>query len=107
MRLPKRLTPHTVSVAAFLGEGARGSIWAAPVTVSNVYVEDVQEVVRDSQGAEVVSRGKVFFNVADAPAEGSKVTTWAGATRESTATVFKVSVFDHPSAASHAVAYLK
>jgi len=105
--LPGLLTPHKVTVKAFEGEGANGPIFGTPVVVENVYVEDVHELVLDNDGAEVVSKGKVFFNLADAPSEGSLITTWAGTVRERESVAFKVAVFDHPNAASHAVAYLR
>lgn len=105
--LPGLLTPHSVTVAGFEGEGANGPVFSEPVTVSPVYVEDVHELVLDDDGAEVVSKGKVFFNLADAPTEGSLITTWVGTDRERESVVFRVAVFDHPNAASHAVAYLR
>ena len=107
MRLPRGLTPHSVVVKRLAGEGPNGPVWDDPTQVDHVYVEDVQEIVVDSAGAEIVSRGKVFFNLDDTPTEGSLITVWAGTARATEATAFKVTVFDHPGAASHAVAYLK
>lgn len=107
MRLPGLLTPHVVTVKLYAGEGANGAVFGAPKRVDRVYVEDVTEVVLDDTGAEVVSRGKVFFNLSDAPVKGSLVTTWTGTAFERESVAFKVAVLDHEAAASHAVAYLR
>jgi len=107
MTLPGLLTPHKVTVKAFAGEGANGPIFETPQVVEGVYVEEVHELVLNNDGAEVVSKGKVFFNLTDAPSEGSLITTWAGTVRERESVAFRVSIFDHPNAASHAVAYLR
>lgn len=107
MRLPRLLTPHKVRVAYFLGEGPSGPLWGEPEEVSGVYVEDVQELVLDDSGAEIVSKGKVYFPPETAPTEGSRVTVWQGTRRERESTVVRVSWFDHPRGAPHAVAYLR
>lgn len=107
MRLPRVWTPHTVTVSELHGEGALGQIWSTPATVPNVYVEESQEVVRDAAGREVVSSGRVVFNLDDAPLPGSLVTVWAGTKHERAAKIIRVAKYDHPAWPSYAIAYLE
>ncbi|WP_435298535.1 hypothetical protein [Timonella sp. A28] len=107
MRLEKTFTPHTVTVTPFLGEGANGEIWGPASEVRDVFVEDVQEVVIDDSGKEVVSSGRVIFNFDDAPLKRSKVTVWAGTLHERTSEIFKLALNHHDEWPSFAIGYLR
>ena len=107
MRLPKEWTPHTVTVQPYVGEGAAGPIIGEPVTVRDVYVKDVTEVVLDGSGAEVVSRGTVRFNLEDLPSLDSRVTVWEGTPQEYTAVLFRTSRLQHPGWPELGVGWLK
>lgn len=50
---------HTVTVEPYLGSGAFGDTYGAPVTVS-CWVEASRKVVRDADGSEVVSGTTVY-----------------------------------------------
>ena len=107
MRLDKAWTPHTVTVERFAGEGANGPIFEPARTITNVYLEMQNELVIDDQGNEVVSLGRVIFNLADTPPQGSKITHKLGPLPERTATAFKVAAYDHPAWPGYAIAYLR
>lgn len=78
------------------GEGAHGPIVSEPVTVTDVYVKDNSEVVVSSLGKEEVSRSTVWLPIDQMPANGSKVTVWAGTESEYTGQVFRTARLDHP-----------
>lgn len=107
MRLYKSWTPHTVEVEPYIGEAANGSIVGEKVTVEDVYVRDVSEVVTDDTGAEIVSRAKVYFNFEDTPHTGSKVTVWPDTRHEKIGIVFKADLADHPEWPGLGVAWLQ
>lgn len=107
MRLPKFFTPHTVQLEPYLGEGANGESWGPVVDQPDVFVEDVTEKVVDDTGAEVVSRGRVTFNIDDAPLMGSYVTVWSGTVHERRSRIFKLALNDHPAWPGFAIGYLR
>ena len=107
MRLANIWTPHNVIVEPFLGEGANGDTWGDPVTVGNVFVEDVQEIAVDDSGKEILSLGRVIFNFDDAPLKRSFVTVWLGSKHERRSEVFKLSLNDHPAWPGFAIGYLR
>lgn len=98
--------PHTVKVQPFLGEGANGPVWGPETTLGNVYVRDIHEVTVDASGAEIISSGRVYFNLPDTPAVGSRVRVWVGTQFERVATVVKVSRAEHPYWPGLGTAYL-
>ena len=96
MRGPSVWTPHTVTVAPYLGEGANGPVTGPSAPVVGVYVKDQAELVYTDLGKEEVSRATVWFPLEAMPANGSKVTVWPGTGFEYTANVFKTSRLAHP-----------
>lgn len=85
--IPDRLLVHTASVAPYLGAGAYGDSYGDAFNLP-CYFEGKRQLVRASDGSEVISEGTLYANPGDVPA-GSKVTilgreTWA----------ITVSVFD-------------
>lgn len=67
MKLPRILTPHTVTVTPWEGEGAYGDIYGTPRDLVSVRVEETIKLVRDKNGAEVVSSARVFIRPEHAP----------------------------------------
>jgi hypothetical protein len=65
----------TVTVATRTGSGARGAVFATPVT-RTVFVEDGRKLVRDEAGEQVVSETTLFdaLAAADVYPAGTKVT---------------------------------
>lgn len=105
MRLAKAWTPHEVTVQDFLGENANGKTYGNPRIIKNVWIEDVQEMILDASGREIVSKGRVTFNLGDAPPLGSLVTVWSSTPWERECAIVKISVNSHPAWPSYAVAY--
>ncbi len=66
---------QTVTVETYLGSGAYGDTWAAPVT-KTCKVQDGIQLTRDQVGAEVVSQTTLYGPIGDVDlyAPGSKVT---------------------------------
>lgn len=95
-RLPARWTPHTVRVRPFEGVAGAGAIHGGQYTLPHVYVEDAREVIRASDGTEVVSSTRVICNFDDAPAEKSLITVWPGTSFEREAVAERISRFEHP-----------
>jgi hypothetical protein len=93
--LPSRFTPHEAVVKALTGSGGMGDTYAAPVTVP-VFAVDEVKLVRDADGAEVVSSSQVHcsFDVTAPP--GSLVTVWPGTAGEREATVITSTRAAHP-----------
>jgi hypothetical protein len=58
--LPGFLTPHTVTVEAYAGDGAYGPTYGAAVT-SRAYVEDKRHLARDAMGNEVTAATLVWL----------------------------------------------
>lgn len=65
---------HTAAVETYLGSGPRGDAWSAPAALSG-WMEDVVELVRGTDGQEVVSSGVWRGPLSDAGklVPGSKV----------------------------------
>ena len=79
MKLPRILTPHTVTVRPWEGEGAYGDILGPERELKSVRVEETIRLVRDKTGAEVVSSARVFIRPEHAPvAVDSEVTLPSG-----------------------------
>ena len=79
--LPRRLLKDLVTFELYLGDGAFGPIYGDPVTVLGK-VSATRQLVRDSNGEEVVSEATVYVHPDDADpcVPGSRVTI---ATRKS------------------------
>lgn len=101
MQIPAVLLPHTVTVHPYLGTGAYGDVWGAPVVVREVFVEDRRRLVRNQSGEELVSESTVRTRPGVRIPVGSKVTVWQGTPLERTGRVITASLFDHPSSWSH------
>lgn len=84
------LMPHTVEVERFVGVTATGRKYDPPTAV-RAFVDDTQKLVRDAQGAEVVSSTTVFLDAGQYAPPGSKVTVWKGTARARTAIVLAAS----------------
>lgn len=103
MKLPRILTPDTVTVKPHEGEGAYGNIWGTPRELKWVRVEETTKLVRDKTGAEVVSTGRVFVRPEHMPiGVDSEITLPTGRT----AVVLGVARFFGPPAPEHYVLHL-
>lgn len=65
MNLPGWLQRHTVEVEAYLGDGAYGPIYAAPVTV-RCLIDDTRRLVRNANGDEVTAETTLYVGDLDA-----------------------------------------
>ena len=74
--------PHTVSVRAYVGAGARGDVHATAVEVPGCFVDHKRRRVRvatgDAAGAEVISSTTVYAPPGTTAAPGSLVTLPSG-----------------------------
>ncbi|MFG3438330.1 hypothetical protein ACGF0J_13895 [Nonomuraea sp. NPDC047897] len=73
MMLPEWLLRHTATIEPFQGDGAYGPVFG-PAFESRCLVDDERRLVRDAQGAEVVSDTTVFLPPGTTCPEGSRVT---------------------------------
>ncbi|MFI6497177.1 hypothetical protein [Nonomuraea typhae] len=73
MMLPEWLLRHRAIIEPFQGDGAYGPVFGAPFE-ARCLVDDERRLVRDAQGAEVVSDTTVFFPPGTTCPEGSRVT---------------------------------
>lgn len=87
--LPDEFTPHTVRVRDFLEDTGMGSSYDEPREVA-AFAEDEQKIVRNRDGAEVVSTSQVHVNFAEAIPLGSLVTVWPGMPGEREAEVLAI-----------------
>ncbi|MGI5162650.1 hypothetical protein [Microbispora sp. CA-102843] len=71
--IPAFLLVHTVSVEPLTGEGPFGPAFGDPVEV-RCFVDEKRSLVRDNEGAEVVSSTTVFMPLATVCPVGSRVT---------------------------------
>lgn len=94
VRIPDMLMTHHVTLQRFVGSTPVGDTFADPVTV-RASVEDVNELVIDGNGQEVVSSTKVFLDVENWVPAGSLVTVWAGQPQERTAKVITAATFQN------------
>lgn len=58
-RIPQNLLVHTVTVRRFLGSGATGNLYAPAASIP-CFVEDNRQLVRNTDGREVVSQTTVY-----------------------------------------------
>lgn len=104
MKLPRILTPHTVTCKDKTGDGAYGPVHADARTLKFVRAEEGARLVRDQHGAEVVSSARVFIRPEHAPVPvGSLVTLPSGREAE----VLTVERFHTPPAPEHYALNLK
>lgn len=91
-RLQKRHLPHEVRIVRLIGEGARGDLWSAPVTVP-AYVEQETHLRVDrrststTSGQEITSSTTVVLLPEYDTLPRSRVTVWPGTPRERTSEV--------------------
>ena len=106
-RLSKRHLPHRIIVTRLAGEGAEGVEYATPVPDVPAYVEQKSKLVVDRRsssptvGQEITAATFVVLLTANDVLPASKVTVWAGTTREREAEVIDSSFFDYPRTPSH------
>lgn len=98
-----RFFVHTVTVETRKGVGPKGDVFAPPVPVDGLLVDDSVKLVRNSDGEEVVSNTQIAGPLSIVPlfTPGSKVTT---STR--TARVIAVNAADVPRLPEHVVVTL-
>lgn len=106
MRIPKKLMPHTVQVAAYQGTGTYGETWDTPYSIRRAYCEDKQQAVVNELGEQETSTGFVIVDPEWQVPIKSRVTVWPGQPNQRTGRVVAVSRLQHPSAPSHQVLYL-
>ena len=63
--IPRRLMKDAITFDPFLGAGAYGPVYDAPVTILGK-VSMMRQLVRNADGAEVVSEMTVYLHPADA-----------------------------------------
>ena len=74
------MLPHTCAVREFLGAGGMGERFADPVERA-CFAEESVKLVRDADGAEVVSTAQVTLDFEPALPVGSMVAWWGGSER--------------------------
>ena len=74
--IPQRKLVNTVVLETFRGETSIGEVYDPPVRLPAL-VEQIEALVLNSNGDEVVSNATVYMNPRDVPAK-SKVTLWPG-----------------------------
>ena len=82
--------PHTVQVRDKVSAGGMGTIYGSPRTLA-AEVKDVQTLVRDADGREVVSSTQVTLPLPEHVPLASLVTVWPGEPRERQARVLSAS----------------
>lgn len=70
--IPKRLLPHQVTYKLLLGSSAYEDEYGDPVTVPG-RIQYQRRLVRNAQGAEVMSACTIYFRPAEAPTLGSVI----------------------------------
>ncbi|MFW0784865.1 hypothetical protein AAFP35_10105 [Gordonia sp. CPCC 206044] len=84
--IPKRLLPQTLTYRPILGRNSLGIIYGDPVTVP-ARVQFGNKVVRDGNGAEIVSSATIYLQPAETlPGLGDNVTLPDGTIRPVIAT---------------------
>lgn len=89
MAWPAFFYPHTVQVRDYRAGGGMGGGFAASRTL-DAEVKDERRLIRDRDGAEVVSSSQVTVALGSNVPLGSLVTVWAGTAAEREATVLQV-----------------
>lgn len=99
--------PHTVTVRDYSGGGGLGGGYGKPRTLASETI-DVQELVRNTAGEEVVSSTRVTVHLdANVPVK-SLVTVWPGGDGQREAEVLKVGRDENPPPLpSHLILWLK
>ncbi len=94
--IPAHMTPHMVTIEPLLGSGGMGDIWGDPVSDVPAMVEEGAKLVRDDSASEVVSSARVHCSWDVEAPSGSRVTIWAGTTKERTSGVITSDGAPHP-----------
>lgn len=94
-KLPRILTPHTVTLKPHEGEGAYGDVYGTSRELWSVKVEEGAKLIRDRNGAETVSSARVYIRPEHMPVPLDSVVTLPSG-RE--ARVETVDTFHHPPA---------
>lgn len=105
-RLPPRFLPHTVRVAAYSAGAGLGGSHSTPGDVA-AFVNDEHAVITGADGKEAVSSANVSVQYDDHAPTGSRVTLWPGTDIARTATVIKITRFQHPTLPWHQVLWLQ
>lgn len=95
VQLPSEFLPHTVTVKPRTGSGGFGPAYGEPFIVSAI-VEEGSRLVRDADGAEVVSSARVHCGFDVVVPVGSMVTVWSGTARERVSAVLTAVGSEHP-----------
>ena len=99
--------PNTVRVRDLTGGGGMGGGYGDPRTLA-AEVIDVQEIVRNAAGEEVVSSSRVTVPLGANVRLGSLVTVWPGGVSEREAEVLRVGRDENPPPLpSHLILWLK
>lgn len=112
-RLRAKHLPHRVTVQPFDGDGAECDIWGDARTDRPAYVEQKTRLRVDrrstspTSGQEITSTAFVVMLPDDDTAPRSRVTVWAGTSRERTAEVIDSAFFDYRGTPSHVELYLE
>lgn len=98
MKLPRALTPHTVTLRPHEGEGAYGDVFGEERVLEHVKVEENSRLVVGREGTEELSTAQVYARPEHAPIPlDSEVTLPSGRV----AKVISVSHLHHPPAPEH------
>lgn len=98
MRIPRRLTPHSIRWEQKLTDDPGGwgeKEYAPPVTVDWVLTVDATEEERAAGATELVSSARVHTNGDPIISIGDRVTIWPGEPRERTEVVERVDHYEH------------
>lgn len=79
--IPARLLPQQITYTPYLGEGAYGPVYGAPVTV-RARVNYERRLVRNSTGIEVTSSATVYLQPGATLTTGDTVTMPDGTSRQ-------------------------
>ncbi|GAA1915296.1 hypothetical protein GCM10009775_04670 [Microbacterium aoyamense] len=92
-RLRRKHLPHRVTVTPFLGDGAEGDLWGAPIPDVPAYAEQKSRLKVDrrstsaTSGQEITSSTTVVLLPEHDLRPRTKVTVWKGTPRERTSEV--------------------
>lgn len=107
MSWPSFFWPHTVKVRDPITRGGLGTGHGTPRTIP-AEVKDEQQLVRDRDGAEVVSSTNVTVRIDASVTLGALVTVWPDTGAEREATVLRIARHvETPPLESYAVIYLE
>ena len=112
-RLRKKHLPHRVSLQPIEGEGARGPVMGAIVPDVPAYVEQKTRRRVDRRdrsetfGQEITSTTMVVLLPEHDIAPRTRVTVWAGTSRERTSEVIDSAFFDYKGTPSHVELFLE